>query len=493
MKNLDKLFEELVQAKDDLGKEEKELTELERRRIYARTMEKIQEEREKEMQEERGNRGKKHFWEKYSKLVTAAAAVVLVCVVSATAVAAFRLDDSIKNFFHIQDKKTEKTAEKLVSQVDTKATSNGVTVSISQVIGDKTRFYAVINAKDVPDVANELQFEDTELSAAGKTGKSYDYTMQFLKMGAIDENTTKFALLVSGINENGRDVDINGTNMSITLKNIGYYEGEENFVPVVKGSWKLNWIFSTKAEEEKTTVDKNIQLMDSEGIWKDIVISPLSLTVHYNITKQGKTHFSEKEWEKYEDSDRLTVQFTDGSRVDSRFAEDVNEEWGTATETGHKTIGFDRIVDSREIESVTFGKETVRLQESGEKVVRTHVTSKAANCSIALPEEVRSIVSLEEKVNVKNADFHCKESYAIFWGKKNHAKMPLFTIHRLKGMFSEDDVDKKNPMMIYIGYHSGYTYTIEYGEIQDESQNKEFAEILNKYISNVLPFFEYLK
>lgn len=47
-------------------------------------------------------------------------------------------------------------------------------------------------------------------------------------------------------------------------------------------------------------------------------------------------------------------------------------------------------------------------------------------------------------------------------------------------------------MMVYIGYRGGYTYTIEYGELQEEAQDKEFADIMNKYISNILPYFEYL-
>lgn len=491
MRDLDKMLEGLAEEKNNLERGENNLTELEERRIYTRTMQKIQEEREREMNNQRENRGKEHFWRKYSRLVTAAAVAGAVCLAGATAVAAFGLDQNIKNFFHIQDEAEEKKAEKLVSEVDTKAESNGVKISVSQIISDKSRFYAVLDAKDIPDEPNELEFEETDLTVQGKDGKKYDYTMQEPKMGGIDGNNTKFAFLVSGINDNGEDVDINGKKVNITLKNIGYHENDGTFVSVVKGNWKLDWTIQNEADSETVPVDKKIQLLDSKGIWRDIVISPLSLTVHFNITEQGKTHLSEEEWEKYEESDRLTVQFTDGTRIDSRFAEDVNESWGTKEELGYKNIGFSRIIDSKQIESVTFGKKTIVLNKSSNTVSRTNVTAKAANCTIALPEEVSKILSLEEKMHEKNADFGCKEMYTIFWGEKNNARMPLFTIHRLKGMFSEEDLDEKNPMMTYIGYHQGYTYTIEYGEIQDENQNREFADILNKYISNVLPYFEY--
>lgn len=488
MKDMDQLLEELGQNKEDFV-EEGGLTELEERRIYMRTMQKI--ENEKAKAKKCGNKGKSPFWKKYSRFATAAAAVGIVCMISVTAVAAFGLDQNIKNFFGIYDKVTEKRAEKLVSSVDAKAVSNGVEISVSQMIGDRTRFYVVLNAKDIPDEPYMLEFGDVELTVE-ENGKTYDYTMEEPQMGGINGNITKFSFLVSDINDNGKDTDINGKKVNLSLNNLGYYENADSFVPIVKGNWKLNWTFHTEAKSEKVAVNKKVQLMDSEGIWKDIEISPLSLSVHFNIVKQGKTHFSEKEWEKYEDSDRLTVRFTDGSCIDSRFTEDVNESWGTKEELGHKSIGFHKIVDAKEIQSVTFGKKTVVLRPGKNSVRRIRVSSKAVNCSIDLPKELKRIVTLKERLNVKNSDFHCREAYTIFFGKKNKVGMPLFTIHRLKGMFSPDDVEEKNPMMTYIGYRAGYTYTIEYGEIQNEKQDREFAEIINKYISNILPYFEYL-
>ena len=53
--------------------------------------------------------------------------------------------------------------------------------------------------------------------------------------------------------------------------------------------------------------------------------------------------------------------------------------------------------------------------------------------------------------------------------------------------------EKKNDMMTYVDSRNGFTYTIEYGEIQDEKQAKEFTDILNTYISNVLPYFEIIR
>lgn len=491
MRDINQLLEEMGRADADLEKEENDLTELEKYRIYKRTMEKIGEIDELDISEERENTEKEHFWKRVSKPAVAVAAAAVVCMVSVTAYAAFGLDDNIKHFFHIQDKQIEREIEQMVSQVDIKSESNGVTVATSQIIGDKTRFYTVLSATGLPDVPYELEFENTELTVSGANGETYDYTMQEPSMGIVAENKTKFGLLVSGINKDGEDIDVNGKNISLQLSNIGYYENDKKFVTLVKGEWKLNWVFYTQADNEKIDVNKEIQLMDSEGIWKDIVVSPISLTAHFTVTKQGKTHFSYKEWEKYEDSNRITIELTDGSRIDSRFADDVNESWGTSDKPGYKSIGFDKIVESDKIASITFGRQTVTLQESQNKFTRNTITAKAAKCSISFPEEISEMISVEEKSNVKNVDFNCKESYSIFWAQKKQTKMPFFTIHRLNGVFSEADLEGKNPMMTYIGYHGGDTYTIEYGEIQDEAQQKEFADILNTYISNILPFFEY--
>ena len=261
MRDINQLLEEMGRADADLEKEEKDLTELEKYRIYKRTMEKIGEIDELDISEERENTEKEHFWKRVSKPAVAVAAAAVVCMVSVTAYAAFGLDDNIKHFFHIQDKQTEREIEQMVSQVDIKSESNGVTVATSQIIGDKTRFYTVLSATGLPDVPYELEFENTELTVSGANGETYDYTMQEPSMGIVADNKTKFGLLVSGINKDGEDIDVNGKNISLQLSNIGYYENGKKFVTLVKGEWKLNWVFYTQADNEKIDVNKEINFL----------------------------------------------------------------------------------------------------------------------------------------------------------------------------------------------------------------------------------------
>ncbi|WP_443770794.1 hypothetical protein, partial [Anaerostipes sp.] len=95
--------------------------------------------------------------------------------------------------------------------------------------------------------------------------------------------------------------------------------------------------------------------------------------------------------------------------------------------------------------------------------------------------------------NVWNQDVKKKETYAMFISKKHGVKMTIFTIHRIHGMISEEEMDQKIPMMQYVGYYGGCTYGIEYGEIQNKGQNREFSDILNKDMKNLKFYFEYVK
>lgn len=281
--------------------------------------------------------------------------------------------------------------------------------------------------------------------------------------------------------------------VAFTLKNIGYRDAKGKFKVVKKGKWKLDWTFKTEADVTTKEVNKNISLLDAKATWKDIRISPLSVTVDFQITKSGKAHMSFKEWNKLEKTQRVVVQFADGTREDSRFCDDVNEEWGDEKTSGYRRIGFRKVIEPKDIVSVTFGDQTVVLNPNVKLEQRTKLRSKAANCTVALPQNVAKLITVKEKKNVKNADFKKKESYAMFMAKKNGVKMPFFTIHKIKGEYSPEQVEKKNDTMTYIDSRDGDTYTIEYGEIMDEKQAKEFKDILNTYISNVLPYFEIIR
>ena len=227
-------------------------------------------------------------------------------------------------------------------------------------------------------------------------------------MAGGDEKTTTFNVLVSGINKQGVDVNLNGKSVAFTLKNIGYRDAKGKFKVVKKGKWKLDWTFKTEADVTTKEVNKNISLLDAKATWKDIRISPLSVTVDFQITKSGKAHMSFKEWNKLEKTQRVVVQFADGTREDSRFCDDVNEEWGDEKTSGYRRIGFRKVIEPKDIVSVTFGDQTVVLNPNVKLEQRTKLRSKAANCTVALPQNVAKLITVKEKIG-ENAFANCKK------------------------------------------------------------------------------------
>lgn len=480
MRDLDEMLNELSEKESNPDQEA--LSQLEKKRIYQMTMKKIG--------EEKATIKKQRFKIGVTKAATVAMIVAGLGITGTKVGAMFGVDNSIKQFFGIKNSE-EQRAQTMVTTSDAKSSDQGVTLNISQTIGDTSRFYVVFTAKNVPKTTRELGFKGKKLQVGGKNG--YSYTMDGPKQAAVNGKTVKYTMLVSGINKDGESVNINGKTVQLKLSDIGYRNQKGKFVTVAKGNWKLKWKFTTKAETKKISVNRNIKVMDSNCKWKDIEITPLSLTIHSYVTKQGREHFSEAEWQKYEKSQRVTVTFTDGSKIDSRFLDDVNESWGDKKHLGFKTLGFKNMVNIKDVSSVTYGNQTVKLQKIKNNAKREKRVCKVMKCYITLPKDLSHITKMQVKKNVWNQDIKKKETYAIFTSKKHGVKMTIFAIHRIKGMIPEDEMSKKIPTMDYIGYYEGYTYGIEYGEIQNKDQKREFADVFNKDIKNLKFYFEYAR
>lgn len=506
MRDLDKMLNDMKEEDKEFEREVDDLNELEKRRIFDLTMKKINalergegtedlEEIEKDIkpQDFEGetvenlskHKHKKRIVKISKEIVKVAAAIVIIVVAGGSAIAGLGLDSSIKNYFGIHDTKTKKKVEKLVTAVDQTVKSGGVAVTVRQVIGDNTGFYAVLEAKDAPYCDETLAFKEDDVEVAG-IPKSQSVSWMSPQQGGVDSDTgiTTFTMKVNTKN-------ICGKNISLHLKNLGYYNDVNKFKTLVKGTWDFEWKLSYENESKNIKVGKDINLLGDKGVWKSIVLTPLSVTVKYSVKHTTGDRLSEEEYLKYDGTDRLVVQYMDGSRLDSRFAEyadDLTDESGV-----QETLSFKKVVDTSDIESISFAGQTVVINKNKKHIERERYTSKAANCTVDLPVKMCDKVWVKEESDGYNDNLKCKEKSAAFWGEKNGCKMMMFSIQRLKGMYSEEDLEEKEPFMTYVGYRRGYTYTITYGEIVDEDQLKNFPDLMNQYISNVLPYFEYLK
>ena len=106
-----------------------------------------------------------------------------------------------------------------------------------------------------------------------------------------------------------------------------------------------------------------------------------------------------------------------------------------------------------------------------------------------MSEELNNMVKVSNVKSYKDKYLKTSGQYVSFVGKKDGAKMTLFSIYRLKGMISPDEIEEKAPFMTYLTYKDGYTYLIEYGEIVSEEQ-MVFVDILNKEIAGIKHFLD---
>ena len=510
MKDFEKMLENMDEEKGIVESSE-DLNELEQRRIWERTMEKIHileqyknqkedsilslfegtkqdemhlDDFEEEREERNNMRGKKV--RRFSKgFVGVAAAVGIMALAGGTALASAHISDFFKSVLDIHDEESQKKVVNMIANTSAEDTNAGVTVKVDQIIGDNAGFYAILRVKNAPAYIGETVFGESTIKVDGISEKqSISWTEPTEGGYSQNEDTedTCYTLKVSTEN-------IRGKKIHLGLKNIGYNDEEGNFHALKKGNWNLDWTLDYKDESKTIAVNKDIDLMTSKAVWKSLVISPLSVAVKCDIIKQGAAEFSsEEEAEKHEGTDRLVVNFMDGTRLDSRFAEDAY-----SNDFDFCSLKFDKVMKLSDIESVSFCGKTVVLNENKNPIERTRYTSKVGNFTLDLPKKLDGILTMKEEENVHDKDFNCNSHRVTFTGKKNGCTMNLFTIYRLKGMYADADLERCNPFMKYIGYRGGYTYAILISEITDEKELENFADILNEDIATCLPFFEYLK
>ena len=463
------------------------MTREEKERILAKTMEKIgkMEAESKRTYDTKDNKVIKLWSGRLTKAVAATLGVALL--VGGTAAATMKLNPAINNYFRISDAEQEETAKKMTSIAEAKAEDKGVTMSVKQVIGDNTGFFAVMEAKGLKENDDELNFRDLSFTVDGVSSDKLTYTTD-VKMQGIDGNTTTFLVAVRYDEQNRNETDFSGKYVTLSLKDVGSYDKNLNFKMLQKGKWKLRWKLDIKEKSIVKKPEMAMKLFDSEVVWNRLKLTPMSVTVNFDVKKQGKKYFSQSEWEKYDGTDRIVVKFLDGRRIDSRFENDIQNNWGS-----NIVMGFKEIIDMDEVESISFNGHEVKLKNNKNEVsYKKYMTN--ANFSLDILSDIAKYINIEEEDNKTNSDLRCKQDIVSFIGNKEGIKQPLFTIYRLK----TDKVDlvgsdEGDPDMKFIGQRGGYVYAIKYSEPETEKAGEVFADIMNEQIPYVLAGFEYIK
>ena len=109
--------------------------------------------------------------------------------------------------------------------------------------------------------------------------------------------------------------------------------------------------------------------------------------------------------------------------------------------------------------------------------------------SMQMSDELYNMVQVSEVKSYEDEYLNTSGQYVSFVGELDDAQMTLFSIYRLKGMISPDEIEECAPLMTYLTYKDGYTYLIEYGEIASEEQ-MVFVDILNREIAGIKHFLD---
>lgn len=458
MKTIDELLEE--KKVDEESFEQTVLSDEEMERILNRTIGKIEEMKKEEIPVKKTT---KRRFKTMAALVAAATLIMGSCV----AASALHLNTVLYNYFGADDKNKDNTSFVQMNQSQTK---KGVTVSLEQIIGDEYGFYICLHVSGADNDYCNTTFETSDVKIKGVD------TLQWsdVEYSGWDEKGSSYII-------NVRTADmLKGKPITLTLSNFGYYEdeNEEKFVSLCDDTWKFNWKLKYKNASKTIKSGKEVKVYGGSATLHSIQVSPLSVTVNLTEKEKFEEHCDEP-------NDTIRVQLLDGTAIDSRYVDDVDIFNDTTT----ISMAFHKIVDYKDIESITFAGLTIPIHKNKHPMERITYKNEAMGLSVSMPEELYNITTVSQELK-KDENFNTDAYVLDFTGVKNGITMHMFSIHKIKGMISEKEMEIKNPFMQYLAYKDGYTYSIVFGEFTDEKQMKEFTDIMNKDVATIIPYID---
>ena len=474
MSKLDRMLEGMKDYEMDQKDADEMMSEVEKDRLLKSIMKKIENE---EVNIEKRDKYKNRKGRKIkNSVIKAAATIGLVLIAGNVAVvgAMLPLNDKFSSYFG-QEESNNAEIEKNLSETDAKAVNKGVTIEVDQVLGDDYGFYALFNVKGVKNADSIIKpsFRDYEVKIKDmKDNIPISYNV--IKVYDDKEDELSFMLKVNSQNLTGKEI-------CFTLRDLGDGKNDD-FRKVVKGEWNLKWKLSYKNNAKKLKVNKSIDLYGGKYTWDSISISPLSVSVSTTMKKQGIIHQSDDE--SVDLNDEFYVDFSDGTRLNKEYmdTDDIYINGSDVSMTFHNIKKFDDIV------SITYAGVTIPVHPDKQQHKKLYVNDEM-KFNLQMSDELYNMVKVSKIKSYKDKNLKTSGQYVSFVGKKDGAKMTLFSIYRLKGMFSPDELEENTPFMTYLTYKDGYTYLIEYGEIVSEEQTV-FADILNKEIAGIKHFLD---
>lgn len=355
-KDFDKDLNEIHRyISDDEKMDDKEKSE-----IFNLVMKKIEKEKKKKQEEQTKCKRnlKKNFGgeDKIAKVVVAALVAVIIGGTVTVGAKTMFMRTPIAKYFNIgsvndtaRKEKLEKTTGKMLQNLNISNKQNGLTVSINQIFGDDYACYLSVN---VTGFQKNKKFN--VLSGKGTFGEmNVDVPDKSIVQTSIhdegmDADNSKNYLLIIGCEK------MKGSHVKLQLKDFGYYNDKDEFLPVIKGTWNMDFDLTYSTNPEKYTVNKKINIYGAKAVWNDVTFTPISASVSLTMKEKNDAELPTG----IKPNDELCVNFADGSSISSY---DIDDD-AVYNDTTNISISFSEIKNLDDIISVTFAGETYTIQ-----------------------------------------------------------------------------------------------------------------------------------
>lgn len=304
------------------------------------------------------------------KIAIILAAVTLsLATVSVTAGVYIRWSEGLKEKLQLTKTQEEELEETGAAEsTEASCTSQGITVTVLQSITDQNFSHLAFSVKGYS--AETKEQPDFEQVIVKVDGKEVNASGSFRNFGEEDmpvyqkaDGTMEYLMQIDSTEENGLAVK----KIQVILENLGTVNKQAEFVQEVKGTWTLDWKLAGTEKEEGLSVNQTIG--DTDTVVKSIEITPLSLTIHYDmprkkITKQSHGDDGVTTWETYEEPWFLYgFRMKDGTVRQMVFQSQEQGYDDETTEAYTVQYATDQIVEVEQISSLLYVKPGGNLQE----------------------------------------------------------------------------------------------------------------------------------
>lgn len=402
------------------------------------------------------------------------AAVILAAVLipGTAAYAAHRLhwDDKIAAFFGRSQEEDAEVADN-IQEVNKSAEVEGITATVTQVLGDESGFYALLRVSGISEeLKDQIQYQPVSFRECAMDIDGENVSISGLIDMGTDFDTGDYCYMVK-VNT----PDVLHTDAKLELDDFGI-TSEDSFETLCEGEWTIAWTLDYGNTAISYAVDKTLDTAAGTYVWESVSVSPISATVRVHAADTGANELPDVKNSFY-------VDFADGSRLDAQYLSNAD----FYQQPGMAVISFDKIHQPEDVVSVTFAGETYLIDEEKlqEKVL---YENEEMGFSLQMSQELYAITTVKT-TDYHDDDFDADGRKAVFTMTKNGVSMDAFTIMEIDAAYTQEDAEVCNPMAYYLKTEAGKTYLLLYGEFLEEDQMDEFADILNRDVASIMYFF----